>query len=1106
MTTQPLQAEKIILGYQLQERIGSGGFGEVWSAIAPGGMRKAVKVIYGFHDEKRAQAELKALDRVKEVRHPFLLSLERIEIHDGQLIVVTELADQSLADVFSQYLAKNEIGIPRDELLKYIRSVADALDYLADKHGLQHLDVKPENLLMVSGHVKVADFGLIKDLHDASQSLMSGMTPAYAAPELFDGRPGVKSDQYSLAIVYQEMLTGVRPFPGSTPAQLAAQHVHGKPNLRSLPQSDQSVISRALSKDPADRFENCRELAEELSNRKRSTKKVVGRIQSLSREYADTESNTLRLPEWDATAVVTGDGLPFQAGEIRTLDPPQFDDREAKVQPTLLIGIGSTANRVLKQVKQQIVARHHSMNLVPALRIVCIDSDRNELSSLCRANDETAFSTTETLATPLSKPEQYRGRSQDKLTWLSRRWIYNIPRSLQTEGLRPLGRLAFSDHFDPICQKLESALKQIIAPEPMALTAETLAMNPGDRQPRVMIVTSISGGVGSGMVLDVAYTVKLLMAEMGLRTNTVAGIMLHSSYQRTRDRGLAAANACAFLTELRHFVENGYPGDETLGLPEFENEPPFDFTYFQELGNDLSQTEFDAKLHEVAEYVFLSTLSKCSLFFDSCRALEMDSEHFALRTFGLSFTGPRNLTDGLSASKNLALGLTQRWVNGPTNYEFDGGLEIEKKFAELGLLADDQHTQFRKLAKEVLGSGFDSLEADAIAIANRSKNDPVDQLINYLDGAVGCPPDRLNCSHADESEVCLQMKEHGEQLAQTVGKQIEASVTELLHQVPLNLKLVSEITDVWQKQIETAANQIKRIFTYYEQQTELALQAMSDLGVDKATGGTLKRRDLKKWELAVIEYVHLRREEFGLRFLVDFYRTLRRVASNCQKRILDYSSKINGMAKQFLQELPPSEMLGIDSTFCMDQLLADSIDTDIEKLISQTETQVYQNLVKEMGGYPELLDDDTCLKHHLPAEIGTAAQRVLADAYKKLSLDKVIADNNLGLEQIVKWMNEKMRVARPKIDNCGGASRVLLGLPSLSSGSSLENIIQQQFGLKMKTIRGTCGDVVFCFEGENLSLGNVVFRLLAERPDAIELVKRIHARSDVKWTSMSDLL
>ena len=109
-------------------------------------------------------------------------------------------------------------------------------------------------------------------------------------------------------------------------------------------------------------------------------------------------------------------------------------------------------------------------------------------------------------------------------------------------------------------------------------------------------MSSISGGVGSGMTLDLAYTIKVLMAEHGLKTDTVNGILLHSTYQRTRDPGLAAANAFAFLTELRQYVENGYPGDTSIGLPEFEDEPPFDYTYFNELGNDLSQTEFEKKL------------------------------------------------------------------------------------------------------------------------------------------------------------------------------------------------------------------------------------------------------------------------------------------------------------------------------------------------------------------------------------------------------------------------------------------------------------------------------------------------------------------------------
>ena len=211
MASERIDTSKPILGYTLKERIGAGGYGEVWSAEAPGGIAKAVKLVYGYHDENRAQGELKSLNRVRELRHPFLLSLERIDVVGGQLVVITELADKSLKELFEEHVDTGLHGIPRDELLKYVSEAAEALDYISDEHKLQHLDVKPENLLMVSDHIKVADFGLVKELQDTNQSLMTGLTPIYAPPELFDGRPSRTSDQYSLAIVYQEMLTGTAP-------------------------------------------------------------------------------------------------------------------------------------------------------------------------------------------------------------------------------------------------------------------------------------------------------------------------------------------------------------------------------------------------------------------------------------------------------------------------------------------------------------------------------------------------------------------------------------------------------------------------------------------------------------------------------------------------------------------------------------------------------------------------------------------------------------------------------------------------------------------------------------------------------------------------------
>src|SRR5260370_12317656 len=89
-----------IPGYRLLERLGTGGYGEVWKVTAPGGLTKAIKIVFGHIGDDRTEQELKALDRIRKVRHPFLLSLERFEIVEAQLCIVTELADMSLMDRF----------------------------------------------------------------------------------------------------------------------------------------------------------------------------------------------------------------------------------------------------------------------------------------------------------------------------------------------------------------------------------------------------------------------------------------------------------------------------------------------------------------------------------------------------------------------------------------------------------------------------------------------------------------------------------------------------------------------------------------------------------------------------------------------------------------------------------------------------------------------------------------------------------------------------------------------------------------------------------------------------------------------------------------------
>jgi hypothetical protein len=851
-----------IPGYRLMERLGGGGFGEVWKVMAPGGILKAIKFVYGdldaaHGDGPRAEQELKALNRIKTVRHPYVLSLERYDIIDGQLMIVMELADQNLWDRFRLFRNQGMQGIPRDELLRYLEEAAEALDLMSSQFQLQHLDIKPQNIFLVHNHAKVADFGLVKDLEGMMASVTGGVTPVYAAPETFDGWISRFCDQYSLAIVYQELLTGQRPFAGSNVRQLILQHLQSSPNLSPLPEGDRAVVGRALAKNPDDRFPTCLDLIRSLRGAPQleSTPATAAERQSVE-ETAQPEATPL------GPGRIVGDGTAARAAPppktpahrvsvvssdtkwIRVQDaiertpPEQRKEQRREITgdgllfPAVIVGVGQLGLRVLKALRGQLSEHFGTSESMPHVRLLYIDTDPEAPHAAVDGPPQRMLNPNEVVLTKLNRPSYYmrshHGRERIQ-SWFNFKMLYRIPRNLSTTGLRALGRLAFVDNYRQISRRLRNELETCTRPEVLSEASARTGMALRSNRPRIYVVTGLAGGTGGGMFIDLAYVARHLAQELGYAHPETVGLFFLPPVDRNPGQTLVLGNTFAALTELNHFSspDTTFSAryDDSGRLSE-EGQAPYNRTFLLTLPEGADE----GPMAEVAElaggFLARDLITPLGRALDEVRDKLPPANHprgLTCQTFGLyTISWPRHALLR-SVARRLCYQLVRRWMSKDAVTTRDLiAAAIRDYWSREGLSGDNLLTSLQTAAGSALGPPAEVVFASITEVLDRWDSQPEmspalpSEVLNRIYEIVGQPEGSLGYR---PGLLLEPLRAEGQNLIRDWGRRLSTFTVDFVEQPRFRLAGAEEAA----RQIVGA---LERLLQHYEPlQREVASRA-----------------------------------------------------------------------------------------------------------------------------------------------------------------------------------------------------------------------------------------------------------------------------------------
>jgi hypothetical protein len=953
------------------------------------------------------------------------------------------------------------------------------------------------------------------------------------------------------------MLTGVRPFRGRTAQQLGEQHQRARANLTVLAPGQQVVIERALSKNPHDRYPSCGEMVQALAVVVDPTPE--SRRDQLADSNPDVEADSRLGPSprsspslgpifrslnlddssLHATGSPTVESRPpaESTGEDTTGSrlPWAMNPVGSSVEPTVFVGLGGIAGRTLCAIKHLFEARIEHRACRRSLGWLFLDTDRATIQEVGQDDLAGRLRDEETVLMPLHGPEYYRPQLKQLLGWLGRHWVFRIPRSHCTEGIRPLGRLALLDNAGRVTERLRKSIKQV---------ASQITEEEGRQRLQILVVASISGGTGGGCLADVGCLIRRILREEQLECASVAGLLVVASSIRKEQKELARANAYVTLSELGHFLDPSchFPGVKALGLgPSVGGKSPFDPLFLADLGDIVVEDDLENGAQLVAEYVFFCRGSARALLPDPAReAGRPDSS--GLRSFRLGRLGfPRAQLRKMTALE-VCRRVIDRRIQGPPRAaagtepaepRLGAGQGVPAPLASEAAAADffsrsgldEKHFHELFLERVERASGSDPLrffERQARSLmqarGRESQGPAFVRFMDELDERFG-PGAGSDSDQPRQAPFEKRLTDEFTHDRCALERRMEAWVKDIVDDLSGGVEparsalqaLGSELAS----QLDASASRIEEVRA---RRSAIRTRLSCLSGSCKSAFAALRRqpkRDATTQIEELCEYGQLWIQETALRVRAEIVSALLARRAQVNSRLDELRQGLESV-KRFFQSKEarfqdsrcPALGWSIDllpagpvRTGSVRELLADSFCS--ERRLAELERGLWRELREPHGGLVEIM---------------TRESKVVSEVFESALLQPVASavDRWLEVQDAASILPERRGSMEGALRELAAAyrsltgglpalpqPRVIVGTPCSPSGRSLRESLAQSSSLP--TIAediAIADDVVLCVEQENLSLAATADGLVARQPWLAELASKLVTRRDVLWTGL----